>query len=589
MATNSDFPPSYECVQEALDRRDVGYDDFLTRSSGFINPTNVSQLASELGITPKVDSLFDSLRHGCPPSECAPALRKRQNASVAFGHVAAGIRHFKSGNNIEAFQCLNQALKIDAENVEGLVARGALYANNGSLEKAILDFEDALKFNPTHRNATKYLSETLVALARQFEEEKNVEEASRAYIKILQRVPDHGEALERLRILKGLPTGHVAGLDPTKPWEMREKLRFSLSGNDEEQRRSGKKAKRSRSGSSSSASSASSSGWSSSSQRGKKKRGKKRRRSKRDDKRRRSSSPEIIEERPAAAASSSERPLSPFSQKMHLLQNHRPENPALDGSGINLAALAERGQDPRIERQQQKVSTPPPGEEAAISTTAAVSMPDLSKPPPSYSMPGTSYEYNPAAYVQQQRVISDTNYDLAVREFLEKTTGKPPPPGLFPSGKRSESPSRRRRSRSRSREGRSRESKRSSSPKGRKSKEDARTKKKKRRSSSSSSSSSSDGDRGRKKKKDKADSKKSSRGDKKRKKDLPGLDKEEMKQKAKMIADLAKMGVNSNMEEFAAKMVEYVKETKEKAPYLQAVNTFLPFANKDFAVNSFLI
>ena len=46
-----------------------------------------------------------------------------------------GIKHFKAGETVEAFQCLNMALKMDADNVEGLVARGALYANGGSLEK----------------------------------------------------------------------------------------------------------------------------------------------------------------------------------------------------------------------------------------------------------------------------------------------------------------------------------------------------------------------------------------------------------------------------------------------------------------------
>ena len=41
------------------------------------------------------------------------------------------------------------------------------YANKGGYEKAIEDFETALKYNPTHFNAKKYLAETLVALGRQ--------------------------------------------------------------------------------------------------------------------------------------------------------------------------------------------------------------------------------------------------------------------------------------------------------------------------------------------------------------------------------------------------------------------------------------
>ena len=42
------------------------------------------------------------------------------------------------------------------------------YANKGSYDKAISDFETALKERPNHANATNYLSETLVAYAKQW-------------------------------------------------------------------------------------------------------------------------------------------------------------------------------------------------------------------------------------------------------------------------------------------------------------------------------------------------------------------------------------------------------------------------------------
>ncbi len=46
----------------------------------------------------------------------------------AFGFsVAEGVSHFKAGKHTEAMQHLNKALQIDSENVEALVARGALY------------------------------------------------------------------------------------------------------------------------------------------------------------------------------------------------------------------------------------------------------------------------------------------------------------------------------------------------------------------------------------------------------------------------------------------------------------------------------
>ena len=56
----------------------------------------------------------------------ADALRKTQNGKWATKSVAEGIKYFKSGQETEAFQCLNKALQIDPCNVDGLVARGAL-------------------------------------------------------------------------------------------------------------------------------------------------------------------------------------------------------------------------------------------------------------------------------------------------------------------------------------------------------------------------------------------------------------------------------------------------------------------------------
>lgn len=121
--------------------------------------------------------------------------------------VAEGIDHFKEGRHSEAFQCLNKALNMDPRNVEGLVARGALYANSGSFKKAIDDFESALKLNDNHANARRYLGETLVALGRSYEEESKFDEAKKAYQDCLKVVPNHEEAYNSLEYLKHRYTG----------------------------------------------------------------------------------------------------------------------------------------------------------------------------------------------------------------------------------------------------------------------------------------------------------------------------------------------------------------------------------------------
>lgn len=40
--------------------------------------------------------------------------------------VATGVKHFKAGEHGKAMKYFDHALDIDSENVEGLVARGAL-------------------------------------------------------------------------------------------------------------------------------------------------------------------------------------------------------------------------------------------------------------------------------------------------------------------------------------------------------------------------------------------------------------------------------------------------------------------------------
>ena len=45
---------------------------------------------------------------------------------VLTDRVGVGVKHFKNGDLDKAKKLLNHALDIDATNVEGLVARGAL-------------------------------------------------------------------------------------------------------------------------------------------------------------------------------------------------------------------------------------------------------------------------------------------------------------------------------------------------------------------------------------------------------------------------------------------------------------------------------
>ncbi|XP_065294758.1 tetratricopeptide repeat protein 14-like isoform X2 [Dermacentor albipictus] len=266
------------------------YQEVLERTIGFNNPTTASHLCSALGIPSWRQASLTKALHmkEYPKEDYATALRKAQSSKWAYkrcdvnSFLKDGVMHFKAGNHSEAFACLNKALQIDPENVEALVARGALFANNSNLRRALEDFEQALTLNPNHPNARKYMSETLVALGRYYEERGDLEGAVKTYkkaVKVNLSNTDAREALiamevkERKREAEPLVPQDTRSLSsqasllaelqgemskPTK--DTREKLRLLLKDEVEKKH---KKRRRHRSSSSSSWSSSSSSGASS--------------------------------------------------------------------------------------------------------------------------------------------------------------------------------------------------------------------------------------------------------------------------------------------------------------------------------------
>ncbi|XP_036376754.1 tetratricopeptide repeat protein 14 isoform X2 [Megalops cyprinoides] len=180
------------------------YDKVLEQSLGFSNPSNVEFLLRKLGIS---ETQPPSLMRGLQSKyfledDYGTSIRKKQSASWALKCVKIGVDHFKSGRHVEAMNEYNKALEIDTNNVEALVARGALYATKGSLTKATDDFELALEGCPTHRNAKKYLCQTLVERGGQLEEEEKLVTAEGLYRKALTLDGNFQEAEEALKKLQ---------------------------------------------------------------------------------------------------------------------------------------------------------------------------------------------------------------------------------------------------------------------------------------------------------------------------------------------------------------------------------------------------
>ncbi|XP_078522625.1 tetratricopeptide repeat protein 14 [Lissotriton helveticus] len=248
------------------------YEKALHQSLGFANPSTVEFLLGRLGISESnPPSLMRGLqRKNFSEEDYAATIRKKQSASWALKCVKVGVDYFKVGRHVDAMNEYNKALEIDVKNVEALVARGALYATKGSLNKAIDDFESALETCPTHRNARKYLCQTLVERGGQLEEEDKLLNAESYYKKALtidETFQEAEDALQKLRqhMQKSLETKEKLP-EKEKPKERKietsaEKLRKLLK----EEKRLKKKRKRSTSSSSTSSESSSNESFSSSS------------------------------------------------------------------------------------------------------------------------------------------------------------------------------------------------------------------------------------------------------------------------------------------------------------------------------------
>ncbi|PAA58998.1 hypothetical protein BOX15_Mlig005302g1, partial [Macrostomum lignano] len=179
----------------------VSFHGFLVNQTEFKNPGATTTLCKRLGIDEKpLTSLLHCVNNmKVDPAHTAKELRDAQNRRLALRAVAKGVEHFRAGNQTLASQCYESALAIDPSNVEALVARGALFATNGSSEKAVADFEAALATKPSHKNARIYLAKTLFSLAEVHAQKGNTKSAMLCCIRALHLDPKLQQASQFLK------------------------------------------------------------------------------------------------------------------------------------------------------------------------------------------------------------------------------------------------------------------------------------------------------------------------------------------------------------------------------------------------------
>ncbi|KAH9514682.1 Tetratricopeptide repeat protein 14 [Bulinus truncatus] len=212
------------------------YEEMMESVLGFSNQGNVKTLLNLLGIQQN-SSFFRSPARGVfvclfrlkiPEKEYAEGLRKWQSQKLAHLSLVQGVDMFKQGKYLEAMQHLNRALQIDKENVEALVARGALYANQEHFSHAIKDFQEALEINPKHGNAKTYLTETLLTAGKSCEDRRQLEEACDYYSQVLKVEPSNKEAQEMLTGCQRLMAFQTVASDGSKKKFLEDRSKTSV-------------------------------------------------------------------------------------------------------------------------------------------------------------------------------------------------------------------------------------------------------------------------------------------------------------------------------------------------------------------------
>ncbi|KAJ1360746.1 hypothetical protein KIN20_019795 [Parelaphostrongylus tenuis] len=148
-------------------------------------------------------------------AEPASLIRRRQNEMLAEEFAVRGVEQMRSGNRESAIVIFNQALEINPECVEALVARGAAYSTNGHYTLAEADFDKALLLVPTHTNARNYMVETLVKHASLLEVQGDLENARSKFEKVLQIKDDRRArtALAKFNRKKKSPSVEIVEVD----------------------------------------------------------------------------------------------------------------------------------------------------------------------------------------------------------------------------------------------------------------------------------------------------------------------------------------------------------------------------------------
>jgi tetratricopeptide (TPR) repeat protein len=90
--------------------------------------------------------------------------------NLGNSRIAKGVAYSAQDRFDDAIRCYDEALKVDARNIDAMVARGAALANLKRFDRAIKQLEYVLQLQPDHKNANCYLETIKQKLAAQQEQ-----------------------------------------------------------------------------------------------------------------------------------------------------------------------------------------------------------------------------------------------------------------------------------------------------------------------------------------------------------------------------------------------------------------------------------
>ena len=155
-----------------------GLYEHIQNSVEYHNPSASENMASILGLDPTFSMLLDSPVSSSSSTDTDmhtnngsttkttkleqkdfyDAVNSVQSRNWSMSRIKLGNKENKAARFKQAIQWYNQAITLDPSYADAYVARGSAFANWKQYDKAIADFEKALKVNSDVENGQQYLN-----------------------------------------------------------------------------------------------------------------------------------------------------------------------------------------------------------------------------------------------------------------------------------------------------------------------------------------------------------------------------------------------------------------------------------------------